>query len=247
TDAHLSDRRARHAAYGHHVARTGRGGDQWLQRIEIDHLHLVIRATGVCSERDPLIGTLLLGEPLVRALVGREQSGGGAGLHDHVADGAALGRTQRWDALAEELEDTADATPHAPPTQQLEHDVLGLDPRRQPAAQVHADHPRCREAERLAGQTERDVKPTRSDGQHAQRPGHGGVAIGANQNSTRTSEPLQVDVVTDPVAWWRVDQSIASAKALQVTMVILVLPVQLDDVVIDVLDRERHVDAVYTN
>src|SRR2546430_14685159 len=103
-------------------------------------------ATGVCSERDPLIGTLLLGEPLAGALVGREQSCGGAGLHDHVADGAALGRTQHWNALAEELEDTADATPHAAPTQQLEHDVLGLHPRRHPAAQGHADRPRCSEA-----------------------------------------------------------------------------------------------------
>src|SRR2546430_15285943 len=122
-------------------------------------------ATGVCSERDPLIGTLLLGEPLAGALVGREQSCGGAGLHDHVADGAALGRTQRWDALAEELEDTADATPHAAPSQQLDDDGPGLDPRRQPAAQIHADHPRCRQAEGLACQTQRDVTSARSDGQ----------------------------------------------------------------------------------
>ena len=61
TDAHLPDRCARHAAYRHHVPRTGGRGYQWLQRVEIDHLHLVIRGTGVRPERDPLVGTLLLG------------------------------------------------------------------------------------------------------------------------------------------------------------------------------------------
>ena len=61
TNAHLSDRCARHAANRHHVSRTGGRRDQWLQRVEIDYLHLVIRGTVVRRERNPLIGTLLLG------------------------------------------------------------------------------------------------------------------------------------------------------------------------------------------
>ena len=62
-----------------------------------------------------------------------------AGLHHHVADRPAVGRAQRRDPVAVELEDAAAPAADVPAPQQLEHDVLRLHPRAQPAAELDAD------------------------------------------------------------------------------------------------------------
>ena len=166
---------------------------------------------------------------------GTEQEGHG----EHAVEG------QEPHALAEELEDAPHAAAHAPPPQQLQDDVLGLDPRPQAAAQLHSDHARRRGAERLAGQAQRHVQSAGADGQHAEGTGRGGVTIGADQHLAGPGEALQVEVVADAIARRRVDQAIPGTHAGQVAVVVLVLPVQLEHVVVDVLDRERHANPLH--
>ena len=244
SDAHLSRPRPGRLPHRHDVARRGRKRDQRLERVEIDDLRLVVARARVGGELDPLLLSLLGGEPAARLLVAREDPGRRARLHDHVADRPPVRRRQRRHALAEELEDAPPPAAHPAPAQKLEHDVLRLHPGLKLAPKLDAEHERTLERIRPSGHGDRDLGRTRSDRKHSERARHRGVAVRTQQHVSGTREPFEVQVVGDAVSRTRVEQAVALGERAQVDVVVRVSVVELDDVVIHVRHREGHAHAV---
>ncbi len=130
------------------------------------------------------------------------------------------------------------------PAQQLQDDVLGLHPVRQPPGELDLDHPRAAELVAVPGHRHRDVEPARAQRDHADRPGHRGVRVRADQQRARPGEPLEVDVVGDAVARRGVAHAVAAAERAQVVVLGHVALVDLQHVVIDVQHGELHGDPV---
>ena len=108
--------------------------------------------------------------------------------------------------VAVELEDPAAAAAHAAPAQQLEHDVLRLHPRPQAPAQLDPDHdgPLDRYG-RPAIATATSVAPAPI----ASMPSAPAIVVwlsAPTQHLPGPGEPLEVEVVRDPVAGARVEQ-----------------------------------------
>jgi hypothetical protein len=85
--------------------------------------------------------------------------------------------------------------------QQLEDDVLGLNPRSlQLALEEDADELRARQLERVASHADGDVEAAGAHRDHRARARLGRVAVGSDEGLTRLREPLAMDVVADPVS-----------------------------------------------
>ena len=124
------------------------------------------------------------------------------------------------------------------PAQQLEDDVLRLDPGpRELSVEVHLHHRRAGDLVRVAAHRHRHVEPAGADGDHPQRAARGGVRVGAHEDAARLGEALDVHVVADAVARPRVVQAVLAGQRLEHPVVVRVLEVELDDVVVHVLDR----------
>ena len=70
------------------------------------------------------------------------------------------------------------------------------------------------------------------------------MRISPDERRAGPGEALDVQVVADPVSGAGVVNAIFGGEALQEAVVVWVLEVELDDVVVNVLDREIHLDAV---
>lgn len=151
-------------------------GDERHQLRQVDALDLlVVRAGRV--QRPELLGTPLRGQPPVGLVIGGEDGAGGAGLHDHVADGATRAHAQPGYVLAEELEDDAATSADAVPPEQLEDDVLGLDGRLERTGELDADHSRARDGCAVARHGHCHVQPACAGGKHAHGPRHRAVGV----------------------------------------------------------------------
>ena len=199
-DAHLLRRRPDGLAHRHHVAGRRRQCDQRLQLAELDRLLLVVDRAWIGRQLDELVLPPLGGQPRRGPLVAGEDPGRGPRFHDHVADGSAVGRAQRGHALPVELEDPAPAAAYATPPEQLEHDVLRLHPVRQGPAQLDPDHDGLLDRVRAPRHRDRHLGRARADREHAESAGHGRVAVSADEHPARPREPLEVEIVRDPVA-----------------------------------------------
>jgi hypothetical protein len=183
-------------------------------------------------------------EPLLSALVGSEHAGGTAEVGDHVRDRGALRDAQVLRSRARELEHLVLAAAGGQAAQQLEDDVLGLDPGPvEPAAQVDFDHLGAGDLVRVPAEHDRDVESAGAVRDHAHAARLRRVRIGAEHRLPRLAEALHVDVVTDPVPGPREVQAVLARQRLQHAVIVGVLVVELDDVVIDVLDRTVDLDA----
>src|SRR5207245_8958469 len=105
------------------------------------------------------------------------------------------------------------------------------------------DSGRCH-GEGMSGHGDGHVEAAGADRDHAQGSCGGGVAVGAEQRLARPSETLEVEVVTDPVAWARVPDPMPGREALQEPVVVRVLEIDLQDVVVDVHHGERKLDPL---
>ena len=199
-DADLLRRRPGSLADRHDVP--GRRGerDQRLELGQIDRLQLLVDHPGVGRQLDELVLPSLVRQPRPRALVAGEDPGRRPRFHDHVADRSAVGRAQGRDAVAVELEDPPAAAAHAAAPEQLEDDVLRLHPGRKRTAQLDAHDDRRLDRVRPPGHRDRDLGRAGADREHAERARHRRVAVRADQQPPRPGEPLQVQVVRDPVA-----------------------------------------------
>ncbi len=212
-------------------------GNQRLELVQLDHLELVVDRPGVGRQRDELFLAALQSQPLECLLIAGEDAGGGAGLHDHVADRPPVGCGQPGDAVTEELEDQPPAAADVTPPQQLEHDVFRLHPGLQPAAQLDARDPRALEYVRLARHRHGHLGRACADRQHPERPCHGRVAVRAQQHVARPAEALEVKVVRDAVSGARVERPVTRGPTAEVGVVLGVPVVELQRVVVDVRDR----------
>ena len=130
------------------------------------------------------------------------------------------------------------------PAQQLEDDVLGLDPGPvQLVLQVDLDDLGAGDLVRVPAEHDGHVEPAGADRDHAQAPRLHGVGVGAEHRLPGLAEALHVDVVADPVARAREVQPVLAGQRLEHAVVVGVLEVELDDVVVDVLDRALDLDA----
>ncbi len=162
-DADLRQRRAHELVDRDDVARARRLRDERDERREVDLLDLVevVRRVAGGQLRE-VLRALLLVEPALRLVVGREHGAGRAELRDHVRDRPALGVRKRRHARAGELEDRAPPTAHAAPAQQLEDHVLRLDPGPlQLVLEEDADDLRARQLEGMPGHADGDVQAAR--------------------------------------------------------------------------------------
>src|ERR671913_29143 len=73
------------------------------------------------------------------------------------------------------------------------------------------------------------------------------MGIRPNERRARPGEALDVQVVADAVPGAGVVDAIFGGEALQEAVVVRVLEVELYDVVVNVLDREIHLDAVHAH
>ena len=112
------------------------------------------------------------------------------------------------------------------------------------SAQLDAHDLRALQREAVPRHGDGHVESAGPDGEHPDRAGHGGVRVGADQELAGSGETLEVDVVGDPVAGAGVADAVARRERLQEAMFVHVLVVDLQDVVIDVHDRERDGDPV---
>ena len=185
-DAHLRDLGARELGDRDDVAGRRRLRDERLERAEVDLLGLVVRGAVVGGDRGEVVLAALAGEPLAHALVAGEDRGRPAGLDDHVADRAPLGRGQRRDAGAGELEHRP-RPPRTPRRRSSSRIRPSPDPRAELAAQLDAHDRRAGEREAVARHRHRDVEPARADREHPDRPGHRRVRVGADEHLARAA------------------------------------------------------------
>src|SRR5262249_56671557 len=176
-DADLLHVETGNVSHGDHVAGAPGPRDERLKAIQLDDFDVVVITVVAGREREPLFGTRLGRQPLTRARVRGKDAGRCAGLDRHVADRGALGDVERRHPGAVKFENAAAATTHAVASQQLEYDVLGLNPRREAALEAYADDPRDGQRARVARQAARDLEPARADGDHAEGARRRGVAV----------------------------------------------------------------------
>ena len=79
-------------------------------------------------------------------------------------------------------------------------DVLGLDPRRRPAAELDAHDSWRLDLEGRARQRGGDLEPAGADRDHAERARCRRVAVGTDEQLPRASEALDVQIVADAVS-----------------------------------------------
>jgi hypothetical protein len=139
-------------------------GDQRLQAAQVDVDLLVVFGIRVGAELDPLVLAPLAVKEPAGLVVGGEDRGGAAELGDHVAHRGPPGDGQVGHPGPGELEDAVEAALDRVAADQPQDQVLGGDPGRQPALQVHADHDRGRGLERVAGHGQGDLQAAGADG-----------------------------------------------------------------------------------
>ena len=243
--ADLAHRRPGQLLHRDDVARARRFRDERDERRQVDLLLLVEVAGRAGGQFGEVVPAALFLEPRPRLLVGRKDGAGRAELGDHVRDRPALGERERLYPGTVELEDASPAPANAPAPQQLEDDVLRLDPRpRELVLEVDADDLRTRELERVPGHADGHVQPAGPDRDHGARARLRRVAVRADQGLPGHREALAVDVMADAVPGAREPGAVLRRHRLQEPMVVGILEVDLEDVVVDVDDRCLHLDAL---
>src|SRR3954447_11301598 len=204
--------RLRHApGHGNDLLGAGAPGDEWRQfrRVEPD-LAIEVRAL-IRAQRVPVTHGLVpalalrrprpvleIGEGL---LVRRDETGLGAALDRHVADGHASFHGQRADRFAGVFERVAGAAGGADLADDGKDDVLGGDALRQLAVHHRAHVLRFALDQRLRRQHVLDFRRAYAVGERAEGAVGRGVAIAADEGRARQREALlRPDDVDDALA-----------------------------------------------
>ncbi len=109
--------------------------------------------------------------------------------------------------------------------------------------EFHANHLGHGERERTAGKRQCDVKPPCADGQHAERSGCRGVAVGAQKRFARYAETLQMDLMAYPIADPRKTNAVFGRDILQIPMVIGILKPDRERLVVCITDGQLRLYA----
>ena len=246
-DVRLRDFRALDISDGDDLAGTRRLGDKRFEFGKIDVVVLVIAAAQVRLQFAPVLLPSLRFQKCPRRFVGRKNGGGRAKLRAHIGDHMPVHRREVKQARAMVFDNLADAAGDAVTAQHFEDHVLGADPIRRRAGQLHSEHRRhCRRIG-IARHREGDIEPAGADRQHAQRAGGGRVTVGPKQRFAGTPEAFHVNDVTDAVAWPRIPYPISSTGAFEEEVVLGVQIVDLQQVVIDVLNADFCFDTLQSH
>ena len=205
-------------------------------QVELDAL--VVDGVLVGQQLDELVRTVLRLHEAANLLVGREDRRGGAHLGTHVGNAAALGNLERRGTGAHVFERAAQTALDAHPAQHLEDDVLGVHTGLERAGQVDLHDFRHDKAHGLAGHGGRDVHATHTDGKHAHRAAVRGVRVAAEQHLARHRKAGGVNRMADAVAGARHVHAETLGGRLQVDMVIGRLVVDIEQVVVEIGNRE---------
>ena len=166
---------------GDDVAGARRLRDQRDERGEVDLLRPRRSRPPSPSRRGEILHASLLVERDARLLV-RGEDGPWSPSSAIMFAIAALGVAQRLNAGAPELEDRPAASANAAPAQQLEDDVLCLNPRPpQRVLELDPHDLRARELKRVPGHADGHVEAAGADGDHRAGARLSRVAVGADQ------------------------------------------------------------------
>ena len=130
------------------------------------------------------------------------------------------------------------------PTQHLQYDVLSAHPFRQFAREVHAPDFRHPDEGGLARHRQGDVHSPGPKAEHAATAGRRGMAVTADQHVARLAGPLHVRRVTDAGAGPAVPDLVFAAGGAEEQVLLRIQVIGLDQIVVDVLDSQRHLDAL---
>ena len=241
-DQHLADLFPGEFADGLDVVGTRRAGRERLDLVERDLDDLIVFGVRVGRERDEILFTLLRFQENAGRFIRRENARGHAEFRAHVRDRRALRDRESRDAGAEVFDDRADVPFRGQDREQFQNHVFCGAPRRELPGQLHADHFRVRNPERLARHRERHIEPARADREHADAAARRRMRIRADQRPPRHPEPLQMHLVADAVARRREADAFRRRHALQIEVVVAVLRSVLHHIVVDVGDREFGLD-----
>src|SRR5919106_468689 len=173
-----------------------------------------------------------------------EDPGSRSELQDHVADRGSLGHGQRLHPVAVEGKCLVDASLHRQPSKHLQDHVLGRNPRGKLVLEHHANHRGIGQLERMAGHGHSGVHPSDSQGEHPHGSGRRCVGVRPHERGPRNIEPLQVDVVGDPVTRPGEHGPVSGRAGLEEEVVVGILVIELDHVVVHVLHDQRDLDPV---
>ena len=172
------------------------GAEQPLRlRVALDDVHEVAAA----GER----------EVAERLGVDGEVGGRGAVLGTHVGQRRAVGRGERGQAVAEELDEPADDAVRAQHLREREHQVGRGGAGRKAPDRPHADHERLRHEHRLPEHRGLRLDAAGAPPEHAQAVDHGRVRVRPDErvgerdpvaDRDHLAEMLEVHLVTDPRA-----------------------------------------------
>ena len=228
------------------VARTRRQCHEGLDGAEVQLAEVVVGGVGVRGEVLPVAGAALAGEVATDLAVGFEERGHRPHLGAHVGDHVAIPDRQRGHPRPVVLDQPARCPVGAVAPQHLQDDVLGAHPGLQFTDEADTPDLGHRQVQGLAGENQRHRQATGADGQHAERSRGARMAVGAEQAGAGAPEGLLVHGVADPVARPAEPQPEPLAGAAHHQVVLGVVPVRLQQQVIDVADGEidsRTVDA----
>ena len=167
-------------------------------------------------------------------LIGGEDGGGGTELGAHVGDGGTLRDGEGLDALADVLDDLADAALDGHAAQHLKDDVLGSDPRRELAGQLDLDDLRIGDVVGTAAHGHGHIQTAGADGDHADAAAGGGMGVGADEGLARDAEALEVYLMADAVAGTGEPDAVLLGDGADEAVVIHVHEAVLEGVVVDV-------------
>ena len=147
---------------------------------------------------------------------------------------ARIGNRQGFDALAAVFDDLAYAALYRQEAKHFENDILGGNPRLQPAGQIYFYHFGHIDVISAAAHGHRHIQSARAHGQHTDAAAGGGVAVGADQGLAGNAEALQMNLMADAVAGTGKVNAVLFGHRLDKAVVVSVFKAGLQGVVVDI-------------
>ncbi len=149
---------------------------------------------------------------------------------------ARIGNRQGFDALAGVFDDFSYAALYRQAAQHLENDILGGNPRLQPAGQIYFYHFGHINVISAAAHGHRHIQSARAHSQHTDAAAGGSVAVGADQGLAGNAEALQMYLMADAVAGTGKVNAVLFGDRLNKAVVVGVFKAGLQGVVVDIGD-----------
>ena len=165
----------------------------------------------------------------------------------HVGDHVSIHGRQAVQARAIVFHDASGAALDAVAAQHFQDHILRAHPVGKPAGELDAPHLRHAEKQRFAGHGLRHLDAARAEGQHAEGAGRRRVAVRTDKGLPRLAEAVHVHGMADAVSRPAVPHAEAAAGAAEKQVLVGIEMIVLNQIVVDVLGGEPHLDAIDTH